>query len=269
MFNNFPYYNVKSVRIGSHSPSRIDENDAFTYTFPFSFTQGQSYILSSPTSVNEGDDIDITLITTGLDDGSKVPYFITGVSVEDINLPSLSGEFTVGDDGRSQLSINVLEDFLTEGDEILTLSLGLSNGESDVNVLITDTSVSPTYTLSGPSSVNEGDELYIQINTTNVPIDTQVPYTITGVSSQDIDNVPLTGNFVINSNGESILTSYITEDALTEGDEILTLTLDGIGESIDVTIVHTSKTPSYNLSGPSSVNEGDTLSISLSTQNIG
>lgn len=93
----------------------------------------------------------------------------------------------------------------------------------------------PTYTLSRNSaSVNEGGTVIITLVTTNVANGVSIPYTITGVSSTDIDDESLTGNFVTGS--LMTLSFVVTADYITEGTETLTLTLNGTSTSIAVTI---------------------------------
>lgn len=106
-------------------------------------------------------------------------------------------------------------------------------------------SPTPTYVLGRSSStVNEGDSFTITLTTTNVNDGTLVPYTITGVSSADINGVNTQGNFTINSNSSSLLVNT-SADTTTEGNETFTLTLDGVipTKTISVTIVDTSTSP--------------------------
>ncbi len=101
---------------------------------------------------------------------------------------------------------------------------------------------SPIYTVGANlGNINEGDSVTITLYTINVANGTSVPYTITGVSSSDINGASLTGNFVVGTVDSITLTS--TEDLTTEGSEVLTLTLDGIGEFVSVTILDTSVPP--------------------------
>ncbi len=151
---------------------------------------------------------------------------------------------------------------------------------------------SPTYTLvKNKFAINEGETVYITLNTTNVPSGTGVPYTITGVDSSDID-VSLTGEFVVVNNIAAVAIAAI-EDNLTEGNETFTLTLDGLGVSQSVIIVDTSTNPvpsptpsttpapsptpspsmvvvpTYNLvKNLFAMNEGDTVYFTLNTTNI-
>lgn len=100
----------------------------------------------------------------------------------------------------------------------------------------------PTYNLTrSAASINEGQSVTITLVTSNVANGTVVPYTITGVTSGDIDGASLTGNFVVGTTDAITLTT--TEDLTTEGNETLTVTLDVQGNTINVTIVDTSVPP--------------------------
>lgn len=89
-----------------------------------------------------------------------------------------------------------------------------------------DTST-PTYTISSvpQSVVTESGTITYTLTTSNVPNSTAVPYTITGVTTADLGGTPLTGNFIVQNNTAS-LAIPIQEDNLTEGTELITLTLN-------------------------------------------
>lgn len=94
----------------------------------------------------------------------------------------------------------------------------------------------PTYSLSSSvSQVLEGGSFTITLTTSNLPNGTLVPYVITGVNSSDINNQSLTGNFIVVNNLASI-TIQTTLDGISEGTEILTLTLVGIIPTTSISI---------------------------------
>ena len=94
----------------------------------------------------------------------------------------------------------------------------------------------PTYALSAnATSMNEGGNATIFLTTTNVGDTTAVPYTITGVSVNDLVNGSLTGSFIVQNNSAS-LTLNLNADNLTEGAEALTLALNNGRATISVTI---------------------------------
>jgi hypothetical protein len=115
---------------------------------------------------------------------------------------------------------------------------------SDVSVTTTLTgtvsSAARYYLYRFPSSVLEGDTFDILLRTKDVADGTAVPFTITGVSADDLRRDSLTGSFVI-QNGESRKTFEVLRDNIEEGDETFTLTLndvvqDGNPVAINVTI---------------------------------
>lgn len=219
-------------------------------------------------NTTEGDTVTFTLTTTNVSNGTTVPYTISGVSSEDIDIP-LTGNFTINSNTAS-VNIVLAEDLLTEGTE--TLVIELDNGKAISGVTIQDTSVglpAPVYNLvSDNYSPDEGDTFTITLLTQNVLNGETFNYTITGVESSDINGASLTGTFTITSGSDSV-TLTLTEDELTDSNETLRLSLDGGEDSISLIINDTSKTPSYSLSADvDPVPEGDAVTITLVTENI-
>ena len=94
-----------------------------------------TYALSTVSSVDEGSSFTVTLTTTSVNDGTMIPYAITGISGDDI-VQLLVGSFIVIGNTATAI-IGVVADELTEGVETLVLSAA---GES-VSVIINDTSL--------------------------------------------------------------------------------------------------------------------------------
>ena len=105
-------------------------------------------------------------------------------------------------------------------------------------------SPTPTYTVTSNAvnSANEGTVITFTLNTTNVGNGTVLPYTITGITQQDLSSGSLTGNFTVNNN-TATASITLANDALTEGAETATLTLDSVDASVAVTVNDTSLTP--------------------------
>lgn len=82
--------------------------------------------------------------------------------------------------------------------------------------IITRTYLVGTYILTtNVQTVNEGLQFSESLSAGNVPNGTLVPYTITGVTSDDLYGAPLTGNLVVGS-AEPIV--FLTsQDFVTEG----------------------------------------------------
>ena len=169
-----------------------------------------------------------TVTTANVSNGATVGYTITGVSVSDISLPSLTGTITINSNTGS-VSFTANADATTEGAETLTLALDV--GSVSDTVVINDTSTTPavpTY-VSGIFDVASIDEdgssaATFTVTTANVSNGATVGYTITGVSVSDISLPSLTGTITINSNTGSV-SFTANADATTEGAETVTLTL--------------------------------------------
>ena len=213
-------------------------------------------------TVDEGALIAVSLLTDK-PAGTLIPYTITGVTSADISGSPLTGNF-IANQSTIQAYI-VKEDALTEGSE--TFKMSLDGTDEFVEVSITDTSLSPSFSIaSNANTVNEGQTFTITLTTTNPPAGRLVPYTITGISSADIDK-DLTGNFIVGTT--DAITFTVTEDGLTEGAETIRFTIDETGDYVDVAIVDTSITPVYNLSVSSnSAGEGTSFTATLATTNV-
>lgn len=104
-------------------------------------------------AVDEGGAVTFTLTTTNVAEGTEVAVTFSGVDAADVDgdLPTV---FTVGADGTATATVNIKADSLTEGEETLVATV---EGES-ASVIVNDTSVAPTFTLTAASaSINEGE----------------------------------------------------------------------------------------------------------------
>ena len=127
----------------------------------------------------------------------------------------------------------------------------------------------PTYKLSSSNtSVNEGSTATFTLTTTNVAPGTAVPYTLSGISTDDVLGNLLSGNAVVNSSGVATISVTLLNDSLTEGAETLILNLQG--NSASILINDTSKSvATYSISANStSANEGATATFILTTSNV-
>lgn len=213
------------------------------------------YLKRSRTVVGEGQTFRIDLVSANVSNASNVAYTISGVATEDINNQSLTGNFTVFN-SRSFIDIITSEDELTEGIE--TAVITLDDSGLNVSVDITD----PSFILeSNLADVPEGDSFTITLTALGSPDGTEVPYTITGVASSNINGASLTGNFVV-SNSLATLTIVTVEDPNAAETEVFTISLDNGFDDVSVNI----RKPSFSLSRTaSSIDEGETVTITLTT----
>lgn len=192
----------------------------------------QTYNLTADNkTVDEGDTIVINLQTTNIESNTTIGWSITGsVTSADIGNVPLTGIFTIINNS-AQVQFNVTEDSSTDGDKVLILSL--DNDQDSILITIADTSTTPvpTYTLiPSVTTVNEGNSFTVQLATQNVSQGTVLPYTITGIQSEDLEapgEESLTGSFTIDAVGSSTKQFNIVEDAsIGEGNETFTISLN-------------------------------------------
>lgn len=107
---------------------------------------------ANQTEINEGESVVFSLTTTNVAAGTLIPYAITGVSTTDIT-GSLTGTFEVGT--TDTITVTTVEDEITDGDKTMVMTLP-SNGNVSRSCIVKDTSKGIGYTLSGPSSMLEG-----------------------------------------------------------------------------------------------------------------
>jgi hypothetical protein len=208
-------------------------------------------LVASSYSINEGEEVTITLVTENVEPGTHVGYAMT--HPDDFTNQAPIGVFEVNQDGNSILKITPTEDYQIEGTEILTISLIESTIGGDewrgvnVKVTIIDSSTPPTYKLEASAlDVNEGDSVIVTLKTTNVPIGTEVTYALSNFEDLGL-NTPL-GTFVVGIDKTASVSFGPVKDYITEGEETFMLILAGSStgrdewknESITITINDTS-----------------------------
>ncbi len=128
----------------------------------------------------------------------SIPYTITGINQEDINIP-LTGRFESMTD-MGTVSFCISADNLTEGPETMVVTLDGITPTVSASLIINDTSTTlvPTYQLrwidnegTPLTNVDEGatypqNPIAAELLTVNVPLGTEIPYTITGISPEDV-----------------------------------------------------------------------------------
>lgn len=165
-------------------------------------------LTASATSVNEGGTVTFTLDTSDIAPNANVAYKITGVSLSDISLTSLTGNFKVGTDGTSTLVVTIKEDQVTDGNKTLKLEL-TTDPTIFKEVTLVDTSLSPKSSGSATFTVNK----YAEVNGTwNYGVATLNDKSIVPESFGQI----LNDSLKINTNVLSLYNCYIL-DGVTDG----------------------------------------------------
>jgi len=265
---------------------------------PLNVTTNSKFTLGNTTFTPDGPTYLVVPVANNVDEGSSLTFNVTTTNISDLTtlywqvIPTndfvvSSGNFTITSNAGS-FTVTPTADTTTEGAEtfyavIYNDSVGGTQVAESGSVTINDTSQAPVLSYdsftANLSDVNEGGTVTFTVNTSNIVNGTTIGYTISGVDVNDITAASLTGNITINNNTGSLAIT-LENDLTTEGSETLTVTLDATdsagtstgGLSDSVTVNDTSQTPgpSYDslTSSASSINEGDTVTFTVSTSNV-
>ena len=249
----------------------------------FRTSKPQTYLLTSKnlTSVNEGSVATFTLTSENVQEGTYVSYLLSGIDEADLSSGNLYGNVYLDASGSASITVNLKNDFITEGPETLTV---LASGVS-AKTIINDTSKGaalPSYALLASSnSVPEGSNAVFTLTTTNVSSGSTIYYQILGdgITTADFGGLSLIGSSVINSLGQATLNIPLSTDATTEGDETLVIQFytdanktNYAGTAALVKILDISKSilaPTYEISSqyPTTF-EGSVASFTFKTENV-
>ena len=243
-------------------------------------------IQTNTSSINEGATLITTVTTTNVSNGTTLYWSFSGTNINssDFSSGSLTGSGSISNDSFNFTHV-VANDTTTEGTETIQIKVFTDAARqiqvATKNVIIADTSVSAAYAISpSTTSVNEGSPLNYGVGTSNVADGTTLYWSLSGsgITAGDFSPSGLTGSGSINNNAFTV-TRTLVADSTTEGNEVITFKLytdsgrtNEVASNSSVTIQDTSTTPttpSYALSvTPTTVNEGDTFTSTVTTTNV-
>jgi hypothetical protein len=242
-------------------------------------------ITASTTSLNEGDTVTFTITAPTLN--STVVYWAaystTGTTAVDILGDNPLGSFTVASNTATVTLTAKFDIDTPETGEKFGIRLYYTQADRDafVNHFAesgeTVTINSATYTATpAASNVNEGSSLTINVATTNITNGTTLYWSINHSTTASTDFSTNSGSFTITTNAGSFTVGPLA-DQVTEGAESFTVSIRAYSTSGTVlattsaiTVNDTSTTPPTYSATPaaSSVNEGSSLTINVSTTNV-
>ena len=270
-----------STQVGTTaSVAILDTSKAATYT-----------ISPSATSLNEGETLTTSISTNGVAEGTTLYWSISGngITSNDFSSGSLTGSGTVDSDGNFSFSHTLANDLTTEGQETPIISLYTTSDRTDSvantssMLAIADTSKAATYDLGILSAAHPGEpweeglEVWLELTTTNVPENTTFYWSVTGngITDDDFSRGSVSGSGTTNNQGKIFLDHQWAKDQIQETDEtpIFSFFTDSerSNQVLSKTIYTISdpKVSTYSINpSASSINEGQTLTTSISTTNV-
>lgn len=166
-----------------------------------------TYTLTSSTdTVREGDSFTVTLTADNVDPGVSVGYNITGVDRNVISGATKYGDITIGE---SQIrSYTVAPDSITSNKTfnfILSPADTVGSLTDSPSLSVTILNLLVAYFLEvSTDTIGRGQTFTFNLSTSDVANGTTVGYNITGVSSDQLGEVPLNNNFTVSDSISSI-----------------------------------------------------------------
>ena len=190
-------------------------------------TQTSASLSKNPNGpIDEGQSVTFTLQVNPVANGTLIDYTLggLGISVGDFaNSQGMGGQFTMNA-GTGSVTITLANDAFSDGTETLTLTVPAFGLSSSIG--INDTSVEPlpppavaSYSISGPSSINEGSNGTYNVSITDAPDGTYYYSVVpTGVMTSSTGNLTVSGG-----NGTFTLTA--ANDAVVGDNETISVSL--------------------------------------------
>lgn len=232
------------LSVGNFAPANnADVGKKFSFTV--SAVTAPLSIVPNASSVSEGSSAVFTVTALApISPGTVVNYSIAGINAADTSA-SLTGSTRINIDGMATITVPLLADALTEGNETLTFTVG---GVASSVSVVDSSRAAPRYAIvPNKAQFMEGENALFTLTAANVLPGTSVPYTLSGVSAADVEG-GLSGTAIVGLYGSASITVPLVADRLTEGNETLTVTLtvQNAGSnatlSANATVLDTSKT---------------------------
>ena len=190
-------------------------------------SQDPTYAIAGPASIDEYATGTINVTTQYVFDATVLYWDLSNTTDFDT---ATSGSVTISSNAAS-FNVTPTGDRTTEGSETFTARLYSDSGRTNLlaesaSITINDTSEDPTFSISGPTSIDEGSSATFNIATTEVDNGTVLYWDIT--NSGDFDSGTSGSATISSSDGgltgtASFTTGTATEDSSSEGAETLQL----------------------------------------------
>lgn len=274
----------QSIKIQIHTGSTSGPVVATTDSISVNDTSfPPTYEVSASTrSINEGGSVSFYILTTGIANGTTLYWTNGGTTIaSDFDNNLNSGSFTITD-GAATVTKTLANDFVTEPGfpETILFQVRDSTGTLKVTaptVTVNDTSVESYSVSVNSTNVNEGQTVTFTVATRGIPTGTTLYWSLGGtIQGYDFTNTNGLTYGTISTTGDSTAVPLILANDLTEDGSKTMLfllrkdsyTSTVLAYSAVVTVADTSK-PTYSvLASTGSVNEGQSVTFTVTTTGI-
>lgn len=251
----------------------------------------ENYSVTQSSTVAEGATLTTNVATTAVAKDTTIYWSATGTGIDADDFTGgaqeLTGQATVGTDGRFSFTHSIKNDNKTEGNETLQVKLysdvarTLQVGSTASSTIKDSSTTPPTYSVThSPSgTVEEGVTLTTTLQTTGVDEGATIYWTADGenIDEDDFSSGELSGEGTVDADGKVTISHNLANDEISEGDETLQFAFYSdedhqtpVTRTSTVTVSDTSKTPpTYTISQSSpAINEGGTLNTTVRTTDL-
>lgn len=243
------------------------------------------------TQIDEGQTAYLVIESTSIPPGHVLNLTYAASSSQSDDFDGDRPSTVVINDVTTIVPYAVRADRRDDGNRTLVPSITSSIITAPISTSLTirDTSKAPTYQMwfsreatgtAIATSIDEGQRVYLHIQTTEVDVGTVLNLQYVGQATADDFNDPRPTTATIGVGGKVVIEYYTKNDFTSEGDETFGVNLmqdASILRSTNILILDTSANPNYVLgfyadaNGTTSrevANEGDTVYLVLKTQNV-
>ena len=202
------------------------------------------------TTVTEGDGYSFTVTQTLQNTATYADfaYEITGDARANVGSTTITAATFASNSGVVTISPTTTSSDVYQGPQTVTIS---GTGTSDTFSLVDAATVYNAGSFNVASIAEQGGVATFTLSGTNIPDGTLVPYTITGITADDIVGA-LTGNITMNSNSGTVDVEGVGDASI----ENETLTLTAGGQSDTLGLTDAVPTVTYTASTNTPVSEG-------------
>ena len=167
---------------------------------------------------------------------------------------------------------DIIQD-IPDSDEVLRVIITATLNQATTIIKGENEDVPAYFVRADRTFFSEGETTTFKVTTSNVPDETELTYTITGVDADDID-VDLTGTFIINDGSATVPVTLLEDDVLETTSSLLTFTVEDASDNVIVVgeaapVEPDAPTPSYFVeSDKFEYKEGEVIEYTITTFNV-
>lgn len=238
-----------------------------------------TYTLTSVTTIREGLDLAVTLVTSGIPDGRVVYWKLANATTSPDDFGINSGSLVIYDN-KADFLIPTVDDVWWENAESFQVQIhdsdlpGSTLLTSGPVIALLNKAAGTVYSITpAVTSVNEGGTLVVNVTATRLRDGTSLRWEVVHTTTADEDFVEVSGDVYINQNAGSFQVICTSDDIYETNKTFKIRLVNSTGTQLAITDAVTLKNmtnvATYQLTSTQvKVNEGGTFNLNVSGANI-